>query len=384
MWLVAVEVDGFRRFGSIAKLEVDGALTALVGANEAGKTSLLEAMRRLDDHEPIAPADRTRQLDVADATIVVQALYLIEGDDRLSLSGLSEAVDPLRSRFYLQQKAAHGGQSHSLIPGLLRDRGPRRQALNEVRRLHRNVLAGILADADSFETEIEESEEPQEPPVLTTEKFSLLITMLESDEEWLNDVPLLQSFTSAIEHLGDERLNEAAVALRAASAYESAKHPNDQAVEMLRSRLPGFLKFTDADREFETDNDLAEVAHDPPRALANLASLAGLDLPRVLQLMEDDDSGTLVGVLGAANTTLATALESWSQEEITVRFDRQGGTVLRIHVSDAAGGYTKIDERSDGLKVFGKHPRAGGWRAMESAAGATRFTRAVVSATRRR
>ena len=67
MWLVAVEVDGFRRFASKTRLEVDGALTALVGANEAGKTSLLEAMRRLDDHEPIrkrigraSSASRTR------------------------------------------------------------------------------------------------------------------------------------------------------------------------------------------------------------------------------------------------------------------------------------------------------------------------------------
>ena len=279
----------------------------------------------------------------------MQALYLVEEHDRAFLSGLSEAADPLRSRFYLLQKAAYGGQSYSLIPGLVRDRSTRKQALQAVRSLSRAIVAEVFVDANDSEIEIEEG---GHLPVLTAENLSLLTTMLESDDEQLNNVPLLQSFAAALETAGDERLDRAAKAVRAAYAYSLRNIRTDQAAEILRSRVPGFLQFTDADRAFETDNDLAEVAADPPRALGNLASLAGLGLSQVLRLMEEDDSGTLVSVLDRANAALESALKSWSREEITVRFDRQGGTVLRIHVSDAAGGYTKLDERSDGLKVF--------------------------------
>jgi predicted ATP-dependent endonuclease of OLD family len=45
MRLIAV---GYRRFADTARIDVDGPLTAIVGPNEAGKTSLLDAMSRLD------------------------------------------------------------------------------------------------------------------------------------------------------------------------------------------------------------------------------------------------------------------------------------------------------------------------------------------------
>ena len=66
-----------------------------------------------------------------------------------------------------------------------------------------------------------------------------------------------------------------------------------------------------------------------------------------------DDTGTAVATLQDANERLDAAFSAWSQDrELSVRFDREQSTVLRIHVSNPAGGYSTLDERSDGLKIF--------------------------------
>ena len=49
MRLAWVKLNGVRRFVEPQKLVVDGKLTALIGPNEAGKTTVLEALELLTD-----------------------------------------------------------------------------------------------------------------------------------------------------------------------------------------------------------------------------------------------------------------------------------------------------------------------------------------------
>ena len=136
-------------------------------------------------------------------------------------------------------------------------------------------------------------------------------------------------------------------------ASETGRHPNDEAAERLLARRPAFLFFDDAMRDLHTDYELSEVADTPPPALANLANLAGLNLRFLYNLVIADDTGTAVATLQDANERLDAAFSAWSQDrELSVRFDREQSTVLRIHVSNPAGGYSTLDERSDGLKIF--------------------------------
>jgi predicted ATP-dependent endonuclease of OLD family len=59
--LVAVEFNGYRRFATTQKLEVDGPITAIVGPNEAGKTSILNALMRLEDGDEIERLETSRK-----------------------------------------------------------------------------------------------------------------------------------------------------------------------------------------------------------------------------------------------------------------------------------------------------------------------------------
>ena len=47
MRLVSLTLAGYRRFGERTKINLDGKLIALVGPNEAGKTTILEALARM-------------------------------------------------------------------------------------------------------------------------------------------------------------------------------------------------------------------------------------------------------------------------------------------------------------------------------------------------
>jgi energy-coupling factor transporter ATP-binding protein EcfA2 len=60
MRLIAVSLRGYKRFEDRAKLNLDAKLVALVGPNEAGKSTILQALRRLDAPAPILQQERTR------------------------------------------------------------------------------------------------------------------------------------------------------------------------------------------------------------------------------------------------------------------------------------------------------------------------------------
>lgn len=340
MRLVAVELFAFRTFSDRQKLEVDAPLTAIVGPNEAGKTSLLDAMRRLNDTRPIRIADRTRRQAVSDDHPVVAGLYLVEEGDRREISHLHSASEPKRCRWLLLEKLAGGTLRASLLDPLVRDRRPRESARRHLSRLAKRPP--WKHDPDATEARINEGE------------LERALAVLASDEETLpqRSRKALQSIVRFLDELGDDRVKEASDALRDALAHESEQHPDKAALKIMRGRLPEFLLFDERQRELTSDYDLSEMASQPPPALRNLTNLAGLDLGRLLELIEQNESGEIIELFEEANRRLREAFSSWSQESISVYFDQGDGPVLRLHVSNPAGGYTKLEEHSDGLKIF--------------------------------
>ena len=65
MELIGVEIQGFRRFDDSVKVRLLENVIAIVGQNEAGKTSFLKALEELNSTDAVANRDRTRRIDTS-------------------------------------------------------------------------------------------------------------------------------------------------------------------------------------------------------------------------------------------------------------------------------------------------------------------------------
>jgi hypothetical protein len=89
MRLVSVEINGFRSVKRPLTLRIDSAITILIGANDHGKTGLLEALRSLNDDRGIAPADENWDLLGKDSTRIAHE-FLLEDEEISTLDVLME------------------------------------------------------------------------------------------------------------------------------------------------------------------------------------------------------------------------------------------------------------------------------------------------------
>jgi AAA domain, putative AbiEii toxin, Type IV TA system/AAA ATPase domain len=338
--LIAAELTGFKRFEQTAKINLDGKLIALVGPNEAGKTSILAAFERFGSGEGIPRSEWTRATSPGPEDVAVETLWLLEPDD------LADVVVPPGEeapRWLTRKKLFGGGRPVEVSPALHRPKDPRRRARDELERLRKGRW-------------ITEAEEPP----FDIDELDALTRELASDEETLPP-HIREHITVFADLLGNAvTSNEAAPAyaqelvqrLRNLREHEDDIHPNDAAIDELEPLIPSFLPFTDIERTLDSAYELVDVAFDPPAALGNLAALAGLQLGSLLEAIQAGDLGHAEDMLLAANERLAKELNRvWGQSEIEPRLTHDG-TVFRIFVRTDKGGFLDIAQRSDGLRTF--------------------------------
>jgi hypothetical protein len=140
--------------------------------------------------------------------------------------------------------------------------------------------------------------------------------------------------------------------IRSLSAAEALDLPDERAVGLLRDRVPRFVAFDDEARGLLDEYDIAAVAAQPPKALANLAQLAALDLSHLRRAVAANESGTVVDLIDAANAELRRRFSAWTQKpSLTVILDVSDARLV-IHVKSGSGSSMRFQERSDGLRQF--------------------------------
>lgn len=113
---VAANIEGFRRFGSPNRyVDLTDALIAVVGPNEAGKTSFLDGLVRLEDDKAVKGLDLTRG---GSGRVRIQAVYELDDADR---DRVAESFGPdtaagLRKIRYVKHE--DGQRYYELGPGL--------------------------------------------------------------------------------------------------------------------------------------------------------------------------------------------------------------------------------------------------------------------------
>ena len=340
MNLVWVKITGFRRFAETTKLDVSGKLVALVGPNEAGKSSVLEVLPSVLDEDEFAASALTRGQEANSRAILESAFFLDEGDRQ----ALSNVPGGSRVCWFKVYKYADGSRRYNLEPKLSRDLTPRRKTIAALER------ATSHAAINSIEVDDEE-----DTPVA---HLMSLLEVLRNGKENLKppEKAAIDETAASIEpHITDSMpkyIRDLPKQLRLLRKCEDLGNPWQTAVTILKQRLPQYLEFTPGERELASDYQLDEESASPSAPLRNLCIISGLDLNKLSGAIEGQDQAEVRTIISRANERLAIAFEeTWSQSKVLVRFHIDGRT-LYLQLEDPGLQFTSLGDRSDGLQQF--------------------------------
>src|SRR6266568_3922992 len=168
MRLIRVDLAGYRRFRE-ATVNLDGKIIAIVGPNEAGKSSLLGAVEHLESGQAISQGEISRDFKPPASHSYVVGLYLL---DAIDFDGLDLADARQRPKW---MEVHWKGQSIAigLKPYPHRDLTMRQALRTLLRRIART----------SFGREFIAPSDPSEPPPV--DHWSQAIAVIEGTEDKL-------------------------------------------------------------------------------------------------------------------------------------------------------------------------------------------------------
>ena len=337
MNLLRITLNGFRRFSQKSTLNCSGRIVALLGPNESGKSSCLEALMYLNNDDEIKPHDISRDPPDVDQTPIIEAEFEVSGPavSRFINIGIEQ---PLR---LLVQKMA-GGTRHFELQH--RDILSREQ-LNTLDEkltayfLSPNIDSSSLHVFEEFIDFVKGRYEDDEEGAAMSAKSarkeaSRLIKEKQIDSEAKELIPIIDKFIMMIDH----------------ELYSQSVR--NVAVEV----LPQFSFFSEDDRFLKSDYNLESIVEkkteQAPRALMNLLKVAGVDLEIFWDNAKRRNDAALETIRARAHDELDYAIaEHWSQAQLKVRlhFDRP---LLKIQIEDSGRQFSNLGERSDGLRQF--------------------------------
>ncbi len=368
MRLLKVALAGIRRFEESDALLVADRLVAIVGPNEAGKSSLLQAIDQIDQWNTPLPAKlATRQCNV---TPTIRALFELDDEDVDAVEHIHNSDGVKR----LWVTRTMTGTTWRLERHPERDNGPRRRTTSDLALVSTfDEVEDALADPenplnrDIWSTAMSLASSPAAS--LTEDERSALSTVA----DLLNDVLEYAPDETAEELQGEESNKPASTAesqseaqasfedarsaavdgLRSLVAAEAQPSPSQQIVTILRDRLPTIVEFDDDDRDLQSEYDLQELGEQLPPALDNVAALAGLSLIRLRQAIEAGDHGTVRLIKEDANARLREFFdETYKQSDVCLQLDTDGFIVRLLVRSEGGEDFVEITERSSGFRWF--------------------------------
>lgn len=314
-------------------------LIAVVGQNEAGKTSFLEALREFNSHEEIEERDQTRRLDI---TTEVMATFELEEDDRNALSHIDggEKIEQCTLT-----KRENGEITASLDPKPPHDLEPRKSVRSELepfiesKVFDEKISAGVKRDIkriiDVLNTEKDHLSQLERNMI--QEPASKLGNIIEKVDSDTYDTETIEKIKDSLETLEEHE----------------RESPPQQARDLLPQRCPQFLIFDEDCRDLKRTYDLKEEVPNPSKALANLAELADLNLQQLQDAVVSENIALRDDLKEEANEELKREFsKAWVKSEV-VPVLSVDGTILHINVrTPDEENRAPIDQRSDGLRWF--------------------------------
>lgn len=367
MRLLKLRLKRFRRFADEQVLDLNEDLIALVGPNEAGKSSILDALQILGGSRELGARDATRG---SAGPVEIEGYFVLDDADRSAIADIKDggAVRHCRVRI-------RSDRSPSAIipePRPMRDLEPRARCRERVRALDGDVnLDAQYSQSEHLRWDSQSYVDVVE--ILGSEKDSLSpeeISAVRELAERLGDLRPVDAGTPP-EEASDAELKEhdrlrlevearaaargaAIEALTGLAEVESEPAPTARVARLLRDRLPSVAVFEQGDRELASSYNFDEIVGNPPRPLQNLCTVAGIDLGAVQAARTAQDTGQVEKLFELGNDCLKEQyLAAWNQSKVYPKLGAPHQGVLQIWIStDGQASYSEPDERSDGLRWF--------------------------------
>ena len=335
MKLVWLELNGYRRFEQ-AKINLDAPVIALVGPNEAGKSTLLKALASLDNNAGFDQRDFTR--GAAPRNRVLQATFLLDEYERDALR--RKVPDAYNVLWYRVWKDVDGESHHETIPeiewtGATADDS--RKSLIQLRKLRwmDAVPQDVIDDIDAAISRFPGPEHPRQ-----------------YSEDELADFDRLNARLKELQDKNSPAtLEQVIINLSVMILDEDRERPHLTATNFLAGRAPSILDFSISDRTLNTSYELADKAT-WTGGLHNLAQLADIDLNDLVNAVHEGRPEIREDIISNATERLNGILaERWSQSNLKVHLSVQGSR-LEIYVATDGGKLHRLAERSDGLRIY--------------------------------
>ncbi len=335
MRLVWLQLQGYRRFED-AKINLDAPVIALVGPNEAGKSSLLKAL--LDVVRPGEFGERNFTRDVGPGNPLLEASFLLDEVDRKVLKEM--VPEASKVRWYCIWQDRSGQISSKTIPDIPwpgTAAGLTRKSLAKLQKLKwmDSAPETIVEQVGYVQSLLTDSETSPKFDKGVLEELDDLRTKLLGEAEDSPPATLLRVCEDIANMIADE----------------GRQRPQDAALELLHSRLPEILEFSEGDRTIRTDYELQDSSSWTD-GLRNLARLADLDLSELARVSIEGRPELREDLLKDANGHLEDIFANrWSQANLSIHLGVQG-TRLEIFVSSDGGRLYRLEDRSDGLRTY--------------------------------
>lgn len=352
MRVISAHVRGYGRIVD-SKVNLDSKVIAVVGPNEAGKTTFLKALAHLDANSPVPVRERSRSVPqpVANESPVITVRYVLDEGDYKALKGLD--LQDLPRTAEMSRSASGEHLTISLDP-------KPRKSTQPLHSLYTTLLSEIDSASDLFRNHPQRTlnvEDADKDTLLG----SLFNAALEPIREVLDD-PTVEFSDTTLAHLKNlnETLNPDSAELKTLRqtlnrivGWAEKKDPAEEVERRLWSRSPDFILFSEEDRTLRSSYTFdEELVKTPPPALVNLAETASLDMEALLTYMQHDDRTRLRTAINKANYRMDQVFgEAWKQSKLSVHFQLDGDQ-LHIELLEDDETVTVFDERSAGFRIF--------------------------------
>lgn len=356
MRLVKVTLEGFRRFLQPSILKVDHTLVALIGPNESGKTTLLNALMRLGDNDSWDPSDFHSDYSGQPEDPVLTARFLLESSDLELVKDFALHPHP---RTFTVTKNRNGQRQFLVDPTPELEPQPREDA--------RQALSTLLTATTG---KVASHESPWLERLIAARQG----VALKSLQEALEAVhpPKIPTYVG--------ELNEVIALLRAASNFNVLELPNPaeefikvferfrdheavgveltaQTGNRLSANLPLVLFFDDPDRALSARVDV-RVGLMERSGLANLLYMGGTSVAEVKRGTDPSrnhhpEDSRVRSVLHRCNLRINRLLrEGWQQSNLSVDLQLNGVELLVRVTDNVTEQQNPLEQRSAGLRQF--------------------------------